>query len=316
MQSSALLPVLSLLIWMLACDLTADRVSEPEASYDQLKVYTYTNKFEYVPLYDRDTQVTLVNDSPFRVYLNKDRFISIQTSREGQWLDETPSGFAGHWFETNGNPDNYRMDIGETFTLGLLDIGKILNNEKGVYRFKLDYCLQPYSESGLCKAPIPDSLKLTDPFAVLDTPQNLASIDQRFNNLKLEYITDGDTYPLDGQDYIPLSVINLSDVPVYLQPNRPFVIFESFQNGEWIPGLDGDENKAAWSFRIEQFDYYVLEKGEEVVVRPLNIDNHLAQTTGTYRFNFRMCLEPWDEDLCEANIPDSFSATSPFYIVD
>ncbi len=316
MRLAALLLSLSILLTILSCGSSPNDVAEPDAQYEKLNVYTYTNKFEYIPLYDKAIQVTLVNDSPFRVYLNRDLFISIQMYKNGQWLDDTPSGFNEHWFETNGNPDNFRMDIGEPFTLGLLDIRKILNNEKGVYRFKLEYCLQPYSESGLCEAPVPDSLKVTDSFSVLDTPLDLASIDRRFSALDLEYVTDGDTFPLDGQDYVPLSVINRSEVPVFLQPNRPFVIFESLQNGEWIPGLDGDENKASWSFRIERYDYYVLQNNEEVIVRPLNIDNHLVQTPGTYRFNFRMCLEPWDEDLCEANIPDQFSATAPFYVVD
>lgn len=279
----------------------------------ELEVIALTNKTQFLPDYDKDIRALLFNDSPFPVYLNRTDFVRVQQLVGNDWVDGTPSGIQGTWYDAPNSDSFYELSVDEKQELQLLSIDKIMNNQAGTYRFVLDYCLVPYSEDGTCSTKPPFEETISYKFRIEPVRDDYSNVDSRLRNLDLEIVT-GDSVFKVSDKLVPLQIKNNSPFPVYLNENLPLSYFESYKNDTWIYGLNDDENSAGWSYRRENREYYVLEQGETIFVRPLNIDSYLNNIPGKYRFNFKLCLNEWDKLLCEAYVPDQFSAVATFEI--
>ena len=280
---------------------------------ENLEVIALANKTQFFPDYDKDIRATLFNASPFPVYLNKSGFIKIQQLIDDEWTDGTPTGVKGLWYDANETDSFYKLSVEEKQQLELLSIEKVMANKPGTYRFVLDYCLVPYSEAGTCSEKPPVEETINYQFKIASARDDYSNVDSRLRILDLDITTADSVYDV-SEKIVPLRIRNNSTFPVYLNEHLPLSYFESYKNDHWIFGLNDDEASAGWSYRIETKDYYVLEQGEEIIVRPLNIDSHLNNRPGKYRFNFKLCLDEWDDLLCEAYVPDQFSAVATFEI--
>lgn len=306
-----LLSILTLLIFLTACK-DSPSGFDPDQLKD-LEVIALANKTQFLPDYDKDIRATLFNASPFPVYLNKNGFIKVQQLIDNEWTDGTPSGLEGLWYDANETDSFYELSVEERQQLELLSIEKVMNNQPGVYRFVLDFCLEPYSKDGNCSAEPPLEKTINYQFRIESERDDYTNVDSRLRTIDLEIVTADSIYDV-SEKIVPLRIRNNSTFPVYLNEHLPLSYFESFKDNHWIFGLNDDEASSGWSYRIETSDYYVLEQGEEIIVRPLNIDSHLNNIPGKYRFNFKLCLDEWDDLLCEAYVPNQFSAVATFEI--
>lgn len=306
-----LLSILTFLILLTGCKDNPSGFTPDQL--EKLEVIALANKTQFLPDYDKDIRATLFNASPFPVYLNKAGFIKVQQRVGNEWVDGTPSGEEGLWYQANETDTFYELSVDEKQQLELLSIERIMKNKTGVYRFVLDYCLVPYSGDGSCSELPPTEKTINYQFRIESVRDDYSNVDTRLRTLDLD-ITTADSIYWVSEKIVPLRIRNNSTFPVYLNEHLPLSFFESFKDDHWIFGLNDDEASAGWSYRIESSEYYVLEEGEEIIVRPLNIDNHLNNIPGKYRFNFKLCLDEWDDLLCEAYVPDQFSAVATFEV--